>query len=37
MAATGLAKSDAAQQVRKTRIAAHGIDEGMYLEELQNG
>jgi len=32
-----LVKSDAAAQVRKTRVAAYGIEEGMYLEELQNG
>jgi hypothetical protein len=31
-----LVKSDAADQVRKTGVAAYGIEEGMYLEELQN-
>ena len=30
------AKADAAEQVLEARIIAHGIKEGMYLEELEN-
>ena len=31
-----LVKSDAVQKIRKTRVAAHGIKEWMYLDELQD-
>ena len=32
-----LIKPDAADQVLKTRVAAHGIEEGVYFEPLQDG
>ena len=32
-----LIKPDAAEQVLETRVAAHGIEEGVYFEPLQDG
>ena len=34
--ATGLVKPDAAEQLLKPRVAAHGIEEGVYFEPLQD-
>jgi hypothetical protein len=31
-----MVKPDAVEQVGKTRVAAHGIEEGVYFEDLQN-